>query len=269
MKDSPSTSVGQAAIVIEILEHRRFGVDLIWSFAEVLAIGIIYGVYMVLTPAAIAILWRRKGGMKRARVILGVSVVILFLLATTDLCCTMVYLIAGVQCLLVNNFGTSFKAADYAYQNKFHILLEIHSVLFPVAFVIGDAIVIWRACALSGRKKRTISLLMVFQLAVTGTAFGWIGCFVTAGMPFESPKCRPIILATYVLSIATNLAATMVIGYITWSHWKAIQKYLKLSYRPVRAERVAVLLMESGLFYAFLLASITQYQLQRMCLVIS
>ncbi|KAJ8096117.1 hypothetical protein PM082_000024 [Marasmius tenuissimus] len=165
----------------------------------------------------------------------------------------MVYLIAGVQHLLVDNAGTSFKATNQAYLTKFRIVMDMHSVLFPVAFVIGDSIVIWRACALSGRKKQIIFLLVVFQLAVTGAAFGWIGCFVAAGMPFKHSKCRPVLLAMYALSIATNIAATTVIGYATWSNWKAIQKYLKLSYRPVRAERIAVLLLESGLLYAFLL----------------
>ncbi|KAJ8096120.1 hypothetical protein PM082_000027 [Marasmius tenuissimus] len=263
MESSLSTSVAQASIVIELFELHDYGNDLIWSFGEVLATGIIYGIHMVLTLAGIAILWRRKGGIKRARAILGASVAILYLLATTDLCCTMVYLIAGVQHLLVNDIGTSFRARNHAYLHKFHILLDIHSVLFPVAFVIGDAIVIWRACALSGRKKQIIFLLGVFQLAVTGVAFGWIGCFVAAGMPFKHSKCRPVLLAMYALSIATNIAATMVIGYATWSNWKAIRMYLKQSYRPVRAERVAVLLLESGLLYAFLLASNKQSQLQK------
>ncbi|KAJ8096110.1 hypothetical protein PM082_000017 [Marasmius tenuissimus] len=230
-----------------------YGLDLIFSFGEVLATGIIYGIHIVLTLAAITILWRRKGGMKHARVILGVSVVILYLLATTDLCCTMVYLVAGVQHLLVNNIGTSFRPRNHVYLHQFHTLMEMHSVLFPVAFVIGDAIVVWRACALSGWKKQVILLLGVFQLAVTGTAFGWIGCFVAEGMPFEDSKCRPILLATYAISIATNIVATMVIGYTTWSNWEAIREYLKLSHRPVRAERVTVLLLESGFFYALLL----------------
>ncbi|KAK1225730.1 hypothetical protein PQX77_011316 [Marasmius sp. AFHP31] len=264
MEGSLSSSVGQASIIIEVAELSNYGTDLIWSFGEVLATGIIYGVHTVLTLAAITILWR--GGIKRARVILGASVVILFLLATADLCCTMVYLIIGVRNLLVNDVSTPFTTKNEAYLDKYHTLMEIHSVLFPVAFVIGDAIVVWRACALSGWKKRIIVLLMVFQLAATGAAFGWIGCFVTAGMPFETDvKCRPVFLSTYMLSIATNIAATTVIGYATWSNWKAIQEYLKLSHQPARAERIAVLLMESGLFYAFLLASTKLFHLQRIC----
>ncbi|KAJ8096113.1 hypothetical protein PM082_000020 [Marasmius tenuissimus] len=249
-----SLSTGADQVSVELSELSMYGDDLIWSFGEVLATGIIYGVHVVLTLAATTILWRRKGGIKRARLILGASVVILFLLATADLCCTMVYIIVGVRNLLVNNAGTPFTIKNNAYLDKYHTLMEIHSVLFPVAFVIGDAIVVWRACTLSGRNKRIIILLMVFQVAAIGAAFGWIGCFVTAGMPFETDvKCRPVFLATYALSIAINIVATTVIGYTTWSNWKAIQEYLKLSYQPVRAERVTVLLMESGLFYAFLL----------------
>ncbi|KAJ8096132.1 hypothetical protein PM082_000040 [Marasmius tenuissimus] len=167
MMESP-LSISETQASIELSGLVMYGKDLIWSFSEILVTGIIYGAHMLLTLVAITILWCRKGGIKQAKAILGVSVIALFLLATADLCCTMVYLIVGVQSLLINNVGMSIVTKNIAYLEKFHILLEMHSVLFPVAFVIGDAIVIWRACALSGGKKRIIFLLVVLQLATTG-----------------------------------------------------------------------------------------------------
>ncbi|KAK1227480.1 hypothetical protein PQX77_009517, partial [Marasmius sp. AFHP31] len=152
MESPCPTSVAQALKDVSD-QLSGYGSDLIMSFAEILTTGIIYGVHMVLTIAAVTILWRRKGGVKRAKATLCVSVVVLFLLATVDLCCTMVYTIAGVQSLLIDNSNIPIETKDLVYQSKYRALLNIHSLLFPVAFVIGDAIVIWRACALSGGKK--------------------------------------------------------------------------------------------------------------------
>ncbi|KAJ8096121.1 hypothetical protein PM082_000028 [Marasmius tenuissimus] len=193
-----------------------YGGNLILSFAEVLATGILYGIYMVLTLGAIIILWRRKDGIARARVTLGLSVVILFLLTTADICCTMVFYIASVQSILVNDVGTPTRAKNNAYLEKYRGLGDMHDILFPVAFILGDAIVIWRACVLSGGKRKIVFLLVVLHLALTGAASGFIGCLVDAGMSTSATQCRPALEVTYALSVVTNVAATAVIGYTTW-----------------------------------------------------
>ncbi|KAJ8085266.1 hypothetical protein PM082_004061 [Marasmius tenuissimus] len=170
MESSCPSSVAQALqdFSEQLSSH---GYDLIMSFAEILTTGIIYGVHMVLNIAAITILWRRKGGVKRAKATLGVSVVILFLLSTADLCCTMVYTIAGVQSLFIDNPNLPIETKNDAYLNGYRTLMNIHSLLFPVAFIIGDAIVIWRACALSGGKRTIVFLLVALQLVLTGQHF--------------------------------------------------------------------------------------------------
>ncbi|KAJ8078315.1 hypothetical protein PM082_000522 [Marasmius tenuissimus] len=242
-----------------VLFSTMYGKNLVSDLAGILLTAVIYGYYMILTLGAIIILWRRKDGIKRARVILGAAVVVMFLLATADLCCTVVYYVMGLRKFLVDDAGVPDRSITQIdtvtrVMEQHRRLGLMHSVLFPVAFVIGDAVVIWRACALSGRKKRIVFLLVVLQLALTGAAFGWIGCFVEAGMPLTiSDRCEPFYNMAYVLSVATNIAGTAAIGYTTWSHWKAIREYLKSSDRPARAEKVTVLLLESGLFYILLL----------------
>ncbi|KAL0060079.1 hypothetical protein AAF712_013123 [Marasmius tenuissimus] len=53
-----SLSTGADQVSVELSELSMYGDDLIWSFGEVLATGIIYGVHVVLTLAATTILWR-------------------------------------------------------------------------------------------------------------------------------------------------------------------------------------------------------------------
>ncbi|KAL0069953.1 hypothetical protein AAF712_002848 [Marasmius tenuissimus] len=214
---------------------------------------------MILTLVAIIILWRRKDGIKRARVILGLAVVVLFFLGTADLCCTVAYYVMGLQKFLVDDAEVPDRPVTQIdtvtrTMEQHRILGLMHSILFPVAFVIGDAVVIWRACALSGKKKKIVFLLVILQLALTGAAFGWIGCYVATGMPLtRSDRCEPFYNTTFVLSVMTNIGGTAAIGYTSWSHWKAIREYFKSSNRPARAEKVTVLLVESGLFYIVLL----------------
>ncbi|KAK1231415.1 hypothetical protein PQX77_005478, partial [Marasmius sp. AFHP31] len=246
--ETPCPTVIQLSNELKMI--RTYGRILPVNIAVILTGGILYGIYMVLTLAAVIILWNRKGGIKSARVALGVSVVVLFLLATTDFCSGTTVTITDVQYNLV---GTSFLETNAAHFQRYSKLAQMHQILFPVAFVIGDAVVAWRACALAGGKRKIVLLLVVLQVALIGAAFGWVGCFLADDMLVTYERCRPVLLATYALSFATNIAGTAVIGYTTWFHRKAIRAFLESSHQLARGEKVAVLLVESGLFYATLL----------------
>ncbi|KAJ8078314.1 hypothetical protein PM082_000521 [Marasmius tenuissimus] len=139
---------------------------------------------------------------------------------------------------------------------RYYTLVLISEALFAISFVIGDAIVIWRAWALSGGRMRIMFLPVILQVALTGTAFGWIGCFVRAGTPTSADipeQCRPSYRATYLLSILTNISGTSIIGYTTWCYRKSIRKYLDACRHQARAGKIMALLLESGILYTSLL----------------
>ncbi|KAJ8078312.1 hypothetical protein PM082_000519 [Marasmius tenuissimus] len=172
MASPHSTSIPQVS-KDSVLFSIMYGRNLVPGVTGILLTGIVYGHYMILTLVAIIILWRRKDGIKRARVILGLAVVVLFFLGTADLCCTVAYYVMGLQKFLVDDAEVPDRPVTQIdtvtrTMEQHRILGLMHSILFPVAFVIGDAVVIWRACALSGKKKKIVFLLVILQLALTG-----------------------------------------------------------------------------------------------------
>ncbi|KAJ8078311.1 hypothetical protein PM082_000518 [Marasmius tenuissimus] len=232
--------------------------NIILNSTVMMTSAVLHGVYFFLTTSALVILITRKEGVKRARVGLGVTVIILFSISTADLCCRMTSYMLVLE-RLSGDFNSNLVPA--ATQGpfdltKYYTLVLISEALFAISFVIGDAIVIWRAWALSGGRMRIMFLPVVLQVALTGTAFGWIGCFLRAGTPtsVDVPvQCRPSYRATYLLSILTNISGTSVIGYTTWCYRKSIRKYLDTCRHQARAGKIMALLLESGILYTSLL----------------
>ncbi|KAK1222918.1 hypothetical protein PQX77_014195 [Marasmius sp. AFHP31] len=165
----------------------------------------------------------------------------------------MAYFVMSLQNLLIKDVRVPIRAKNAAFIAKYRTVGVVGQVLFPIVVVIGDSIVIWRAWALSAGNKKIMFVPVLLQLALTGTSFAWIGCFVDAGMPTEIPEtCYKINTATYILTMLTNIAGTSVIGYTTWCYRKAISKYLNSCRHQTRAEKVLVLLVESGVLYTSL-----------------
>ncbi|KAJ8090448.1 hypothetical protein PM082_019046 [Marasmius tenuissimus] len=231
----------------------RFASNMILTSAGLLTTSVFYGVYLVLFLAAMVILCNRREGHRTARLVLTIALVVLFLFSTAYLCCTMSYFVLGLRHLLINDVGTPLLKKNAAFLAKYRTVGVVGQVLLPIAVVVGDSIVIWRAWVLSAGNKKIMFVPVMLQLALTGTSFAWVGCFVDASMPTEIPEtCRKINTATYILSMLANIAGTSVIGYTTWCFRKAISRYLNNGPHQARAEKVMVLLVESGVLYTSL-----------------
>ncbi|KAK1220227.1 hypothetical protein PQX77_017013 [Marasmius sp. AFHP31] len=212
-------------------------------------------VYLVVFCSAIGILYRRREGFTSTRTALFVALVALFIISTSHLCSTTSYFVLTIRALLINNPGDSVLAKNAAFIAKNHVLGEIGQVMLPIAVVIGDSIVLWRAWSLSGKNRMIKIFPILLQLALTAMAFSWIGCFVDEDLPTSiSPRCRRLNTATYVLSMVTNFAATAMIGYMAWRHRQQIKSSLAPSPKRERLGRRLVLIFESGVVYMTLWA---------------
>ncbi|KAJ8090449.1 hypothetical protein PM082_019047 [Marasmius tenuissimus] len=224
-----------------------FANNTILTSAGLLTASVLYGVYLVLFVLAMIILC--KEGIRTPKLILTAALVVLFLLSTAYLCCTMSYFVLGLKDLLINDVGIPLVWKNAAFLAKYRKLGVVRQVLPPIAIVIGDSIVIWRAWALSAGNKKIMFVPVLLQLALTVNSFAWVGCFVDAGMPTVIPEtCKKFNMAANILPLLTNIAGTSVIAYTTWRHRKAISEYLTNCPRT-RAEKVMVLLVESGVLY--------------------
>lgn len=132
--------------------------------------------------------------------------------------------------------------------------------LFLSNMLIGDSVVIWRAWVLNEGRK-IVFVPIVFILAALGFSITAVICLEAEGftthssVPVGSRVCTWSEPIAWGLSLSTNVVATSLIAWIVWTHRKA-RRQRDGAYPPrSRAERVIVLLVESGFIYSFFLLS--------------
>jgi hypothetical protein len=136
--------------------------------------------------------------------------------------------------------------------------LSIASILvFCVSIVISDLIVLWRAHVLWGFNR---IILGISAVLVMFTIAGVIVTAVTVAQAATQPKNVPINAAHNIYgalgvlsSVLTNLWATILVTWKTWTYRKNIINVLR-QYRETSTERVLVLLVESGAFFTMIWA---------------
>ncbi|KAI0754092.1 hypothetical protein C8Q80DRAFT_345519 [Daedaleopsis nitida] len=145
-----------------------------------------------------------------------------------------------------------------------------------VNVVLGDAIVWWRAWVIwqGNRIVRALCIILLictFALGVADTsqsctqAHGFSAALAAANTGLTFPvgtlfQGDATGIATCVLSLVTNFAATAVIGYKAWQHRRLIAKHLRLRSRRSQVERVLALIVESGVIYCIIWIFVVAYQ---------
>ncbi|KAK1226325.1 hypothetical protein PQX77_010710 [Marasmius sp. AFHP31] len=144
--------------------------NIILNSTVMMTSAILHGVYLILTTSALVIVATRNEGETRARIGLGVTVVILFTMSTADLCCRMTSFMLVLKRL--RNDSTSSLASKASQGSfdlaRYYTLVLISEAMFAISFVIGDAIVIWRAWVVSGGRMRIMFLPVALQVALAG-----------------------------------------------------------------------------------------------------
>lgn len=120
-------------------------------------------------------------------------------------------------------------------------------VLYITNSLIGDAILIWRLWIIWGRNNWLCVPFIVLCIAtgVSGyTALAHLARLNSTGSVFLT-RVHNWLISTWVLSLATQLGATLLIGY---KFWKSIRWHTK----GIRASRLSILwiLVESGALYS-------------------
>ncbi|KAF9265113.1 hypothetical protein L218DRAFT_957795 [Marasmius fiardii PR-910] len=235
---------------MDLIIMANVGKSYVLTSAGLITAAVLYGICIGLLFAAIGIMCRREG-FSRARMILLAAIVVLFSLSTVHITASFSYFVIGIKMLLVENPATiPLKTKSAAYLAKFHRLGIVGQVTFPVSCVVGDAIVIWRAWTLSGGDKKVMFLPIVLLLGLTASCFSFVGCMVEEDLPVvPSDSCTKRNLATFILSVITNVAGAAVLGYQVWIYRRTVKKYLQHGRRQLLVEKILVLLLESGAIY--------------------
>ncbi|KAG7090480.1 hypothetical protein E1B28_009594 [Marasmius oreades] len=243
-----------AAVSADILFVSDFGTSIILNAVNLLTGGILYGIYIILFCAAATVLCRREGNVK-ARAMLLVAIVTMFIMSSFGFWTDITIFFAGVQDILVGNVGQPFGYKQGVFTEQFKNLDSVKQVMLPFEIVVGDSIVIWRAWALSAGNRKMVVIPLLFLIGSAACSFAFLGCFSQHDWPIVNPDtCNSIEISAFSLSIVTNILATIIIGHKFWRYRQIVGRFLSTCYakQQARTEKILILLLESGIIYSVL-----------------
>ncbi|KAI0322057.1 hypothetical protein OF83DRAFT_1167851 [Amylostereum chailletii] len=146
-------------------------------------------------------------------------------------------------------------------KNPYYTVL-VEEVLVAVISVIGDSIVLWRACVIWGmRKGMCIFSVILILVQICSWVVLTIGLVVSKTVPATPVSFRPLgspsavadlTALAFSVSLVANVWATAMVAYKTWKHRRDVRRYLNNCTRKSAVEAVSLLLVESGVVYAIL-----------------
>ncbi|KAI4519073.1 hypothetical protein K525DRAFT_272057 [Schizophyllum commune Loenen D] len=131
---------------------------------------------------------------------------------------------------------------------------------FHISYLVGDALVVWRAWVLWPRSWVARSLLATCMVFTVGkcTLFGSgillntppVGLSVDLYIDFSAVELSKALNAPMIIAVLlTNALATILVGIRVWEYRRNIASALGQNTFGLQVGRILVLLLESGLFY--------------------
>uniref|UniRef100_A0A0W0EVF2 Uncharacterized protein n=1 Tax=Moniliophthora roreri TaxID=221103 RepID=A0A0W0EVF2_MONRR len=103
------------------------------------------------------------------------------------------------------------------FRDKMYIPSGVEQVLCFLTILIGDSVVIWRTWVLWSGDLKIVFIPCTLLLGTFASTFAvWVckGSHLSSmDLSMDIPECVSLDRATYALSAATNVAATVAIGY--------------------------------------------------------
>ncbi|KAJ7578234.1 hypothetical protein C8J56DRAFT_1060356 [Mycena floridula] len=221
------------------------------------AVGfILYGIYSALVIIVLYKLWTNKAQLAADHILIT-AVIIMFIASTTQIFISLAFYLIQLPTL----------GFDPPNNERLLIIMSIlTATMTRLNYFIGDSTVVWRAWKLWTNHPRVHTLLCI---CLIGTFAGVTVDFAFAIL-FElsqfsdSPRFSP--LRSLILTIPlflTNIISTLVIAYQVWEYKVEIKRNLGRSRnKRTKAERVLILLMESGSIYCLLWLSMLVFGLK-------
>ncbi|TFK98923.1 hypothetical protein BDV98DRAFT_584515 [Pterulicium gracile] len=260
------------------LALSRVGKNLLFFHNVLLGQLAAFGVYFVLVVMASYLICRRRGKGLR-EILLFFALILTFFVTTFDWASGVV---SWQQRLTIVLLDSKFPSLTDRLQETVRNQREENAVLYAVrvwlagvtanaglVFLINDILACWRAVALSmpwcRNWKTTMIQLGLYFLVFSSFAL-WVSLSVismqlrlvggASGPTSRSNVFDALVLAASATSIAANLLATGMIGWVTWEHF-GLTSDLPKQRSKLAIYRIPLYLTESGLFYALIQAMYT------------
>ncbi|KAJ3984795.1 hypothetical protein F5890DRAFT_1239527 [Lentinula detonsa] len=196
----------------------------------------LYGIYTALIVYALRHLNVFADDSRRqARVITLLSLLLMFAMSTTLWALDITDFLKGLYKILVLTDGTTAQRnADYMFELNPRVITQ--TTLFSIEYLIGDSVVVWRACALWGYRKTVVLLPILLLASAIVLVFFFVGCLGVHDWAYIVGEPQ----------ICYN-------SYIAWMHRRLLQS--ASVERSTRVLKVLILLVESGFIYLLLWAT--------------
>ncbi|KAJ3885008.1 hypothetical protein GG344DRAFT_83230 [Lentinula edodes] len=241
----------------EIALLQQAGLTLGRNGSVLLLIGILYGIYVVLVMLALNSLLRRGFTRNAAIWALLVGVVVTFTMTTAYSALYFQIFFGFFRVAFIENSSQSFETRlDIAEDSIANVSSAVQwlggagggLIASFSPFLIGDAVSVWRVWAICSSNRRFIILPIIMFLGGLGLSIGF-NSLNTPPPPFvfAFSTLWDLQLLGLILPLATNVFATVLIGYQTYLYHGFIKA--NLSTGSSKAGSIMILLTESGAVY--------------------
>ncbi|KAH7099388.1 hypothetical protein BKA62DRAFT_310807 [Auriculariales sp. MPI-PUGE-AT-0066] len=219
----------------------------------VVAGSVLYGLYiLVFLLAGYTIVRKRRT--RLANQLIGLSTLAMFIIST--------FLWAQSIWTLWFRMNTSFRnegpvnlsdRVRLANTETVHIRF-VADFMFTISFLLGDAVIGWRILTIWQWHLIATIVLGTLYLATLATGFGFIGCITHAKFPSSAnvpPLCTRFFNYQWVMSIAFNIATTILIAILAWQQRRSNRLVEK---RRTNVDRVLMFLVVTGIIYIIISA---------------
>ncbi|ESK89953.1 hypothetical protein Moror_751 [Moniliophthora roreri MCA 2997] len=235
--------------------------NLIYSSTIVICQTLLYGVYITLMPFSIYFAIKKGLGTPIRR-FLFIATLAMFLFST-------VYWALKIRVLMelimyLDKIPTALSDAESPKKptgiRSTSSVENIFGAIVLINYLLTDGVVLWRALVLCGSEsKRLLRISLFFMVWCTLTVTSTIAIrFALELTSSEVPRFKTLTRAidvcqvgNLIASFSTNVIATFVIALKAWRYrrWVLSELWAVGKKKGAGAERVLVLLTESGLFY--------------------
>ncbi|VDB92099.1 unnamed protein product [Peniophora sp. CBMAI 1063] len=157
----------------------------------------------------------------------------------------------------------NFLSASPSSPMSLRVDVTLSSTFFSLNVILSDVVVFWRMWVVWSKRRILLVVSAVFVLATTVLCIGnifveqaiftspdWVRALSTSRDSLElSFGANAFGLAALFTSLSSNVLATALIGIKTWQHRRLVMSNIVGHKRRTVAERVLVLLVESGALY--------------------
>lgn len=215
-------------------------------------VGIVFGSYAALYGTSLYILLRNGRLLRSAQRLLMLTV------TSTTFVLGLIALVLQTS-LSYQQFAQLFNSSSTSLwsAHRTGVVTAVVATIARVIYILNEVVCAWRAAVMWNFDRRVVAVLMVFLIGTTSAAGVNLGrtlrpIFAASQQP-SPPDTRTglgesaLILTGPVL--ATNILSTALIGIKAWQHRGVLLEGLGRSSAAIRAEKMFVISVESGLAY--------------------